>query len=66
MVVARPHHRYSFDDYLAVEEMGPVRHEFLDGAIFAMGGGNTRARGAFGRDRRDAWRTLAWSRLPPL
>lgn len=39
MVVALPHHRYSFEDYLAVEEMGPVRHEFLDGAIFAMAGG---------------------------
>jgi Uma2 family endonuclease len=39
MVVALPHHRYSFDDYLAVEEMGPVRHEFLDGAIFAIAGG---------------------------
>ena len=39
MVVAFPHHRYSFRDYLAVEEMGPVRHEFLQGAIFAMAGG---------------------------
>lgn len=39
MVVALPHHHYSFQDYLAVEEMGPVRHEFLNGAIFAMAGG---------------------------
>jgi Uma2 family endonuclease len=39
MVVALPHHHYSFQDYLAVEEMGPVRHEFLHGAIFAMAGG---------------------------
>ncbi len=39
MVVAFPHHRYSFDDYLAVEEMGPVRHEYLNGDIFAMAGG---------------------------
>lgn len=39
MVVAVPHHHYSFRDYLAVEEMGPVRHEFLNGAIFAMAGG---------------------------
>lgn len=39
MVVAFPHHRYSFQDYLAVEEMGPVRHEFLNGAILAMAGG---------------------------
>lgn len=39
MVVAVPHHQYCFQDYLAVEEMGPVRHEFLNGAIFAMAGG---------------------------
>jgi Uma2 family endonuclease len=39
MVVAFPHHHYRFQDYLAVEEMGPVRHEFLNGAIFAMAGG---------------------------
>jgi Uma2 family endonuclease len=39
MVVALPHHQYCFQDYLAVEEMGPVRHEFLRGAIFAMAGG---------------------------
>lgn len=39
MVVAGPHHHHTFQDYLAVEEMGPVRHEFLQGAIFAMAGG---------------------------
>lgn len=39
MVVAFPQHHYSFQDYLAVEEMGPVRHEFLEGAIVAMAGG---------------------------
>lgn len=39
MVVAFPHHHYSLQDYLAVEEMGPVRHEYLAGAIFAMAGG---------------------------
>ena len=39
MVVAFPHHRYSFQDYLAVEEMGPVRHEFVNGVILAMAGG---------------------------
>src|SRR4051812_20568072 len=33
------HHRYSFADYLAVEEMGSVKHEFLDGNIYAMAGG---------------------------
>jgi Uma2 family endonuclease len=37
-VPARLHH-YSFQDYLMVEEMNPVRHEFLDGGIYAMAGG---------------------------
>jgi Uma2 family endonuclease len=32
-------HHHSFKDYLAVEEMNPVRHEFLDGEIYAMAGG---------------------------
>jgi Uma2 family endonuclease len=30
---------YTFEDYLSVEEMSAVRHEFLDGEIFAMPGG---------------------------
>lgn len=30
---------YTFEDYLAVEEMSRVRHEFVDGQIFAMAGG---------------------------
>ena len=34
------HHRYSFADYLAVEEMGSVKHEFLEGNIYAMAGGS--------------------------
>lgn len=34
------HHRYSFAEYLAVEEMSAVKHEFLDGNIFAMAGGS--------------------------
>jgi Uma2 family endonuclease len=34
------HHRYSFADYLAVEEMSVVKHEFLDGSIYAMAGGS--------------------------
>ena len=38
-VPARLHH-YSFQDYLTVEEMNPVRHEFLDGDIYAMAGGS--------------------------
>ena len=39
MGVPRQLHHYSFEDYLAVEEMNPVRHEFLDGEIYAMAGG---------------------------
>jgi Uma2 family endonuclease len=39
MTAAFPHHHYSLQDYLAVEGMGPVRHEFLNGAIYAMAGG---------------------------
>lgn len=34
-----PKHRYTLEDYLAVEEMSAVRHEYLDGEIFAMAGG---------------------------
>jgi Uma2 family endonuclease len=30
---------YTLDDYLGVEEVSAVRHEFLDGQIFAMAGG---------------------------
>lgn len=32
-------YRHSFADYLAIEEMSPVKHEFLNGDIFAMAGG---------------------------
>lgn len=32
-------HRYSFAEYLAVEEVERVRHEYLDGEIYAMAGG---------------------------
>jgi Uma2 family endonuclease len=38
-VVAPTRHRYSFQDYLDVEELGGVRHEYLNGEIFAMAGG---------------------------
>jgi Uma2 family endonuclease len=34
-----PSRHYTFDDYLSVEEMSAVRHEFLNGEIFAMAGG---------------------------
>jgi len=39
MIASRPQHRYTFDDYLSVEEMSSVRHEYLDGEILAMAGG---------------------------
>jgi Uma2 family endonuclease len=31
--------RMSFDDYVAFEEAAAVRHELIDGALFAMAGG---------------------------
>ena len=37
--VVAPSRRYSLEDYLSVEEMSAVRHEFLNGEIFAMAGG---------------------------
>ena len=40
MSVSARHHRYSFQDYLAIEEVSTVRHEFLDGEIYAMAGGS--------------------------
>jgi Uma2 family endonuclease len=33
-------HRYSFQDYLGVEQISTVRHEFLNGEIYAMAGGS--------------------------
>jgi Uma2 family endonuclease len=33
------HHRYLYRDYLALEASANVRHEFLDGEIYAMAGG---------------------------
>lgn len=33
------HHRYTFDEYVEIEESSPVRHEYLDGSIYAMAGG---------------------------
>lgn len=40
MGVPRRLHRYTFRDYLAVEEAGTIKHEFLDGEIYAMAGGS--------------------------
>jgi Uma2 family endonuclease len=34
-----PRHRYTFRDYLAIEEGSPVKHEYFDGDIYAMAGG---------------------------
>lgn len=42
-----PHHRYSWTEYLALEETSPVRHEFFAGEIYAMAGG-TPAHSALG------------------
>jgi Uma2 family endonuclease len=32
--------RFSFDDYLVLEDVAAVRHEFLDGQVWAMAGGS--------------------------
>ena len=34
-----PRHRYTFQEYLELEEIASVRHEFYDGEIYAMAGG---------------------------
>lgn len=39
MQPAPRHHRYTFGDYLLLEQDSNVRHEFLDGEIYAMAGG---------------------------
>lgn len=36
---ARPLHRYTYADYLALEKDSPIKHEFLAGEIYAMAGG---------------------------
>lgn len=35
-----PHHEFTFLDYLRVEEDSGLKHEFLDGDIYAMSGGS--------------------------
>ena len=39
MVTPAVLHRYSFADYLALEEASNTKHEFLNGEIYAMAGG---------------------------
>lgn len=38
-MTASSRRHYTLDDYLGVEEMSLVKHEYLDGEIFAMAGG---------------------------
>jgi len=39
MTSPAPRHRYTFKEYLDLEEVARVRHEFYDGEIYAMAGG---------------------------
>jgi Uma2 family endonuclease len=39
VTLGAPRHRYSFPEYLELEEMAGVRHEFYSGEIYAMAGG---------------------------
>jgi Uma2 family endonuclease len=34
------HHRYTYASYVALEKYSDIRHEFLDGEIYAMAGGS--------------------------
>ena len=38
-MVTSARQRFSFDDYLVLEEGSTVKHEFLDGQVWAMAGG---------------------------
>ncbi len=40
MVATRPHHRYTYQDYVALERDSSTKHEFLNGEIYAMAGGS--------------------------
>ena len=40
MTITTRLHRYSFQTYLELEEASNVKHEFLDGEIYAMAGGS--------------------------
>lgn len=39
MILPAPRHQYTFQEYLELEEMAGVRHEFYEGEIYAMAGG---------------------------
>ncbi|MBK6514267.1 MAG: Uma2 family endonuclease [Polyangiaceae bacterium] len=39
MVVATPHHVFSYEEYLERERVTGLKHEFLEGHVFAMAGG---------------------------
>jgi len=39
MGLPRGHHRYTYADYVALELESTIKHEFLDGEIYAMAGG---------------------------
>jgi Uma2 family endonuclease len=39
MISPAPRHRYSFKEYLDLEDFSVVRHEFYDGEIYAIAGG---------------------------
>ena len=39
MVVSNHHRKYTLEEYVRLEEYANVRHEFLDGQIYAMAGG---------------------------
>lgn len=39
MAVVRGHHRYTYADYVALEQESTTKHEFLSGEIYAMAGG---------------------------
>lgn len=44
MSASLPHsrHRYTYEDYLAYERDSKMKHEFVDGEIYAMAGGSAR------------------------
>jgi len=40
VTLARRLHRYTYAEYVALEQSSPTKHEFLDGEIYAMAGGS--------------------------